>query len=240
MSQEKEKMEVINKPVEQYNCVIVDTINAVQNDLYMSMLDRNEMVTRDKWRDFGTDIYMLMDDVKKLKNTEIVLVLGYEGSGKSFGIKGLDPNTTMWLHTDKKGITFKGGRQNYKKEFKNYFDTELINYDEVAKYIKGCHTKRIQTKPFVVFILGHIEDYKVETQTRQRLKVLGNLATKMNIEGSVTHCYYTYVNKTHNSVEYKLRTVNTGFNTGRSLEGMFKEELIDNNFQLILDGINNY
>lgn len=206
----------------------------------MSMLDKNEMVTRDKWRDFGVDIYMLMENIKKLDGAEIVLVLGYEGSGKSFGIKGLDPNKTMWLHTDKKGITFKGGRQNYKKEYKNYFDTELNTYDDVFKYVKGCYNKRDTSVPFVVFLLGHIEDYKVETQVRQRLKVLGNLATKMNIEGSVTHCYYTYVNKNGNNLEYKLRTVNTGFNTGRSLEGMFTSELIDNNFQLILDGIYKY
>lgn len=230
----------INTPTTEYRCVIIDTINSTQNDEYMSMLDRNEMITRDKWRDFGVNIYMLLDNIKKLPDAEIVLVLGYEGSGKSFGIKGLDPNTTMWLHTDKKGITFKGGRQNYKKEFKNYFDTEIDSYDTLNAFIERTHAKRVKDKPFVVFILGHIEDYKVEVQTRQRLKVLGNLATKMNIEGSVTHCYYTQINKIPGGVEYKLRTVNTGFNTGRSLEGMFDSELIDNNFQLILDGIDNY
>ena len=87
--------------------ICVDTINAIQNNQYMGMLNKNTMVTRDKWKDFGVDIYSFMvADLQRL-GFEVVLILGREGTGKSFGIKNLEPETNIWFNTDKKNPTFK-------------------------------------------------------------------------------------------------------------------------------------
>ena len=92
--------------VKKIQSICVDTVNAIQNNQYMGMLDKKTMVTRDKWRDFGVDIYMFMDKLKAM-GFEIVLVLGYEGSGKSYGIKHLEPGTNLWFNSDGKNPTFK-------------------------------------------------------------------------------------------------------------------------------------
>jgi hypothetical protein len=97
-----------------------------------------------------------------------------------------------------------------------------------------------------MFLLAHIEDYKSAdnadgiTNVRQRLKVLGSMATKMNIEGSVVNTFYTYVTMEGTKPKFQLRTQNTGYNTGRSQEELFAEETIPNNFQLILDALDAY
>ena len=222
-----------------YKVVILDTINQIQNNQYMNMLDENTMVTRDKWKDFGVDIYMLLEHLKKL-NCEIVLVLGYEGSGKSYGIKGLNPETTMWIHADNKPITFKGGRQNYDSKKGNF--TVPKTYERVKEIITGCNDRKAnKDKPLLVFITGHIEDYKTnDGDIRQRLKTLGAFASKMNIEGAVSNCFYTDVQYIGDNPKYRLRLANNGSDTCRALESLFDTTYIDNNFGLVAKAIANY
>ena len=230
--------------MKQYNVAIVDTVNAIQNNQYMRMLDRKTGVTRDKWMDFGVDIYCFLDDLKA-RGIEIILVLGYEGSGKSYGIKTLNPETTKWFHADNKPPTFKGGLSGYfenrdlTKPKPNYQVPKT--YSDIITWIDKGREKGVIASNLKVFILGHIEDFKTaDGEMRQRLKVLGNMATKMNIEGSVTHCYYTEITKMGDKLEFKLRTQNSGFNTGRSPDEMFNDTYIPNDFQLILDAIEKY
>lgn len=240
MSEEtKQEVTVTPPSTRKFEVVVLDTINQIQNNKYMDMLDKNTMITRDKWKDFGVEIYMLYHFCKEL-GVEIVQVLGYEGSGKSYGIKFLNPETTLWLHADAKPITFKGGRQAYSREKGNY--TEPNTYEKVEKFIKFANDNRVdKSKPLVVFILGHIEDFKSEDGImRQRLKVLGNLATKLNIEGSLAHCYYTDISYVEDKPKYSLNTQNSGYNTARSLEELFETPLIPNNFQLVLEAIRKY
>lgn len=234
-----EEVKVI-KPAEKYEVVVIDTLNSLQNDHYMSMLDEKSMVLRDEWKDFGVDVYQFYAKLRALK-VSIVQVLGYEGSGKSYGIKYLNPETSMWIHTDKKPITFKGGKQVWKPENKNFTD-KPTKYSEVLKLVETANEKRVNpNEPLIVFILGHIEDYKSENGVqRQRLKILGKLATKMNIEGSLSNCFYTQVTPVGDKIEYKLVTRNSGFNTARSLEDLVPTSTIDNNFQIIVDALKNY
>lgn len=227
-----------------FKTVCVDTVNAIQNNQHMETLDTGSMMTRDKWKDYGVHIYNFMLDLQKL-NFEIVLILGYEGSGKSFGIKYLNPDTNIWFQADDKKPTFKGAKQNYFEEGDytkpkpNYRVPKT--YDEIITTLKNAKTKGLLDPNPIAFVTGHVEDYKSEDgEIRQRLKVLGSMATKFNIEGKVTHCYYTNVVKKGDKVEYKLRTQNSGSNTGRSPEGAFDSILIDNNYQLIVEAIENY
>lgn len=227
-----------------YKHIIVDTLNSIQNNQYMGMLDKKEMVTRDKWRDFGVDIYNFMEDLKNLGAINI-LILGPEGSGKSYGVKGLEPSITKWFHADNKPLTFKGANQAYLNPDGSPKDNFVVpkTYGEITKWIEGAKKVGIVAKPFYVFLLAHVEEYKsgdINADTRQRMKVLGSLATKMNIEGSVSHCYYTDVLHMGSMTQYKLRVQNTGKNTGRSPEQMFDEILIDNNFGKIVDAIEKY
>lgn len=235
----------------QIKIVLIDTINAIQNNQYMGMLDRNTMVTRDKWRDFGVDIYMFMaEDLQKL-GFETVLVLGYEGTGKSFGARYVEPETLMWYNADNKNPTFKtvefGGESFTSREVygtkKNptKFMKIPTTYQQITDHIQFLDSKGAIAEERIAIILGHVEDYKTtDGDIRQKLKILGNMASKMNIEGSLENCLYTKVTRMGEKVEYKLDTQNSGTNTGRSLHGAFEGRYIDNDFNMIYEAITNY
>lgn len=231
--------------------ICVDTLNAIQNNQYMAMLDKKTMVTRDKWKDFGVDIYAFMvEDLQRL-GFEVVLVLGYEGFGKSYGIKFLEPETNIWFNADRKNPTFKdvefgdtkvGARELYgTKNNPTKFMPMPKTYKDITTYIEGIKQGGLLAETPVAFLIGHIEDYKAsEGEYRQRLKMLGNLASKMNIEGSVEYCLYANIIRNGQNIQYKLDTKNSGSNTARASEGAFDSKYIDNNFNTVYQAIINY
>lgn len=231
--------------------ICVDTLNAIQNNQYMGMLDKKTMVTRDKWKDFSVDIYAFMiDDLQRL-GFDVVLILGYEGSGKSFGIKFLEPGTNMWYNADNKNPTFKNvifGDKEWSARKVYGTKTNPTSYmyipktfKDITKHIENLKKQGLLAENPVAFLTGHVDNYKAEDgDVRQKLKLLGNLAGKMNIEGSVENCFYTKIDALGDNVEYKLDTTNSGSNTARSLEGAFETRYIDNNFHTIYEAIVNY
>lgn len=224
-----------------YRSVIIDTINQVQQDKYTELLKNKGKAGFDEWKDFGVEVLDLYKFCRELDdNVVMVQILGYEGSGKTCGVMYLDPEETCYLNCDKKPITFTNGNKLYPKDNskKNY--KSISSYEDLKVIIKTLHSKK-KDGPFIIFVLGHIEDYKsVEGGGRQRLKFLGKMATKNNIEGSITHCYYTKIDTAFSSKSperYKLEVDNNGFNTARSPMGAFEESIIPNNYQLIVNAI---
>lgn len=221
-----------------YRTVVIDTINQIQNDLYVELLKNKGKATHDDWKDFGIEILDLYNFIKSLPNTVPVAILGSEGSGKTVGGSFLNPDTNVWLNADKKPLTFFGARGKYPEDNskKNY--KIVTGYDQVKSSIQAIHNKAL--KPLIIFILGHTEGFKQAGIERERLKVLGKMATKHNIEGALSHTYYTYIDPALPATDrnrYKLSTVNSGFNTARSPEGYWAEQYIPNNYQLIVDRI---
>lgn len=51
----------------------------------------------------------------------VILIMGESGSGKTTSMRGLDPKTTMYIDCDKKGLAWKGWKQQYNTKSKNYF-----------------------------------------------------------------------------------------------------------------------
>jgi len=223
-----------------YRSIILDTINGVQNKLYLRHLKDVGKANYDMWRDYGTEILDLYDWMKRLDDVVLVQVLGHEGTGKTVGGSFLNPEETAWLNADGKPLTFFGARNKYPidNSKKNYKEVE--DYETVKKQIFGIHGKRKGT--LIIFINGHIEDYKAEAgEIRQRLRILGKMATKLGVEGlNLSHTYYTKVdaNLPHTDVNrYKLTTANSGYNTARSPQGYWEQYEISNNYQTIVDRI---
>lgn len=217
--------------------VVIDTINQLMNDQHIALMEqKNRGANYDEWRDFAVDILDLYSFIKKLPNAVPIQVLGYEGSGKTVGGSFLNPEETVWFNVDKKPLSFVGARKLYNAANKNYL--EPSSYKEVKDTLKLIHD--VSKKPLIVFMLGHVEDYKAkDDKIRQRLKVIGKLANKYNIEGALSHCYYTHVDEDlkHTDPErYKLRTVSVN-DTARSPMGMWDSEFIPNNLQAIVDKV---
>ena len=78
------------------------------------------------------------------KMGKMLLIMGEQGSGKSFSLKNLPPKEHFYIDCDKKGMNYKGWRNDYSEEQKNYIkcnDGEIIvnllkNISEKAKHIK--------------------------------------------------------------------------------------------------------
>lgn len=72
--------------------------------------------------------------------------MGESGSGKTTSMRNLDPDTTFYFDCDKKGLNWKGWREQYNTERKNYISSDSfgivkkyldrINTDEMFKHIK--------------------------------------------------------------------------------------------------------
>lgn len=97
------------------------------------------------------DVPYLEDEVKKIlelrrinKMGKMLLIMGEQGSGKSFSLRNLPPKEHFYIDCDKKGMNYKGWRNDYNEEQKNYIkcnDGEIIvnllkNISEKAKHIK--------------------------------------------------------------------------------------------------------
>ena len=93
----------------------------------------------------------LIKEVKKIlelrrinKMGKMLLIMGEQGSGKSFSLRNLPPKEHFYIDCDKKGMNYKGWRNDYNEEQKNYIkcnDGEIIvnllkNISEKAKHIK--------------------------------------------------------------------------------------------------------
>ena len=77
---------------------------------------------------------------------KVIGIMGESGSGKTTAMRNLDPSTTMYIDSDKKGLNFKGWREKYNTEKKNYIATdsfsivkgilERVDTEEQFKHVK--------------------------------------------------------------------------------------------------------
>lgn len=58
--------------------------------------------------------------------SKVICVAGESGSGKTTSMRNLDPKTTFYIDCDKKGLSWKGWRNQYNAENKNYMATDMV------------------------------------------------------------------------------------------------------------------
>lgn len=58
---------------------------------------------------------------------KVIGIMGESGSGKTTSMRDLDPKTTFYIDCDKKGLSWKGWRDQYGFEKKNYMATDQIS-----------------------------------------------------------------------------------------------------------------
>ena len=220
--------------------IVVDTFTASQKNEILDKWEKGK-ATQDDWKDYGTDIVLFARKLNEAGFT-CVGVLGYEGTGKSFGMKYLPSETNIWFNADSKNPTWKGGKEEYGTiNDRTKFMRTPKTYAEVHSFIKVVKDAgKLDDNP-IAFLIAHIEDYKsTDGKVRQKLKTLGKLANKINIEDMLNMCYYTEVTKEGEKISYKLRTKNSGNDTCRTMEDLHDELYIDNNFQQIVEAIEKY
>lgn len=153
----------------------------------------------------------------------------------------LPSKTNIWYNADNKNPVWKGGREEYGKKSNPVAPYHVIpnSYGDIINHIQEGLKRGMFEEDRYAIITGHTETYKEGLETRIRLKTLGNLANKMQIEGKLETVFYANVEKEGNDLTYILETQNNGYNTARSPMGLF-EGKIENDYNFIIEKLKTY
>lgn len=217
--------------------ICIDTLTAIQSNQFMT---DSRKPGHDQWKDYGTEIYAFLLDLQAL-GFELVLILGEPGTGKSSGMMTLEHDTNVWFNADNKNPTWTGGKEEYSKKSNPRSPYHVIptNYIDIINHIKMGLEKGMFEDERYAFITGHTETYKVGIDTKERLKILGKLGTKMQLEGKAESVFYSRVEMKSGSPNFILETQNNGYNTARSPMNLF-EGKISNDYKLIIDKLSTF
>ena len=81
-----------------------------------------------------------------------IMILGASGSGKTTSLEKLDPKQTVYIDADGKGLSWKGWRQQYNKENKNYFRCDAP--EQIFSLMQQIDEKQKQIKFLVIDTLN--------------------------------------------------------------------------------------
>lgn len=217
--------------------ICIDTLTGIQNEIYMTSVKKPN---HDTWMDYGKDIWTLISYLQD-RGFEIIMVLGEPGTGKSTGMRTLESGTNVWFNADNKNPVWTGGKAEYgtKHNPKKPFHFIPKTYKEITDNIDKMISKDMFEDERFAILTGHLEDYKSGYETRVRLKTLGKVGSKMQLEGKLETVLYSAVVKEADGLNYVLETQNSGLNTTRSPMDLF-EPIIPNDYQFIIDKLLSY
>jgi hypothetical protein len=217
--------------------ICIDTLTSIQDNDYMTSVKRPD---HDKWKDFSTDVYGLMVALQD-RGFELVMIMGDPGTGKSTGMRNLLPDTNIWYNADNKNPVWKGGKKEYGKKSnpRNPYHVIPKTYKDITAHIDVGLDEGMFEEERIAFVIGHVETNKVGLNVKSRLKTLGNMANKMQIEGKLETVLYSEISMNGADPEYVLHTQNNGLNTARSPQGML-EPIMKNDYQAIVDAMKAY
>lgn len=82
----------------------------------------------------------------------MIAVMGESGSGKTTSARTLDPQSTYYIDCDKKGLAWKGWREQYNTENKNFYSSRDLQ--KINAIIKGISDKCPNIKTIVIDTLN--------------------------------------------------------------------------------------
>jgi len=100
---------------------------------------------------------------------QVIGIMGESGSGKTTSMRNLDPKTTYYIDCDKKGLSWKGWKQQYNAEKKNYYVTDQISIVEIL--LDKISTQEAQ-KHIKVVVIDTLNGLMVADEVR-RMKEKG-------------------------------------------------------------------
>lgn len=86
--------------------------------------------------------------------SKVICIAGESGSGKTTSMEKLDAKHTYYIDADKKGLSWKGWREQYNKQNKNYIATDYPA--DVQKILKGINESRLDINYIVIDTLNGI------------------------------------------------------------------------------------
>lgn len=227
----------MSEQVPKIRTICIDTLTGIQNEAYMTA---SKKPGHDIWMDYGKDIWSLISFLQDNRFT-VIIVLGEPGTGKSTGMRTLPTKTNVWINADKKDPVWQNGREEYGKIFSPKLPYHFIpkTYQDIYNHVNALISRNMLEKEKFAILTGHIEDYKSGNDQRKRLKVLGKISTKMQLEGKLNNVFYSNVIREGENNRYVLETQTDGTNTARSPMGLF-EPVIENDYNFVIEKLMSY
>lgn len=86
--------------------------------------------------------------------SKVIAIAGESGAGKTTSLRNLDPKSTFIVDADRKGLSWKGWKQQYNTEANNYRQTSDV--DKIRGILKNVNEKAAHIKVIVVDTLNTI------------------------------------------------------------------------------------
>ena len=112
--------------------------------------------------------------------SKTILVMGESGSGKTTSLRNLDPATTYIIDADKKGLIWKGWREQYSEEKRNYYKTDysqmvekllrFLNGQTIDEKGKVVEAKNKDGLKYKVVVIDTINALMVADENRRRVE----------------------------------------------------------------------
>lgn len=96
--------------------------------------------------------------------SKVICIAGESGSGKTTSMRNLDPETTMYIDCDKKGLSWKGWRSQYNGDKKNYLKTD---FPQVALQALKKIDKEEQYRHIRVVVVDTINGLMIADEMRR-------------------------------------------------------------------------
>lgn len=96
--------------------------------------------------------------------SKVICIAGESGSGKTTSMRNLDPETTMYIDCDKKGLSWKGWRNQYNGDKKNYLKTD---FPQVVLQALKKIDKEEQYKHICVVVVDTINGLMIADEMRR-------------------------------------------------------------------------
>ena len=84
--------------------------------------------------------------------SKLICLMGESGSGKTTAMRTLDPSSTYYIDCDRKGLSWRGWREQYNAERKNFFQTRDLG--QIGGVLMGISEKRADIKTIVIDTLN--------------------------------------------------------------------------------------
>ena len=86
--------------------------------------------------------------------SKVIGIMGESGAGKTTSLEKLNPKETYYIDCDKKGLSWKGWREQYNEKNKNYYCSDYAS--KIEKVIQGVNDTRPEIKYLVIDTLNGI------------------------------------------------------------------------------------
>lgn len=94
----------------------------------------------------------------------VICIMGESGTGKTTSMRNLDPQSTLYIDCDKKGLSWRGWRNQYNSENKNYLKTDVPAH--VLQYLQYANTSE-HGKRFKVVVVDTLNGIMVADEMRR-------------------------------------------------------------------------